>query len=155
MTHSALVIGDWRDAGDVMPVMQSAFDPVYGEAWSQSQLSGLLTMPGNWLSILRVDEVIAGFAVARSTFDEAELMLLAVSPDFRGHGYGRKLLDAVTDEARRRGVSRIYLEMRSDNEHALSLYTNADFVPVGHRARYYRGADGVLRDAITMARHIG
>lgn len=146
--------GEGRDVVDVMPVMRAAFDHIYGEAWSQSQLTELLMMPGNWMFILRLDNVIAGFAVSRSTLDEAELMLLAVSPDFRGRGFGQKLLEEVISEARRHGAVRLFLEMRADNENALALYEKAGFFPVGQRPQYYRGTDGVLRDAITMSRSL-
>ena len=145
---------DWRDAAYVMPVMESAFDPVYGEAWSQSQLVGLMTTTGSWLVALDVDGVVAGFAMVRFLLDEAELMLLAIAPSFRGQGFGRKLLDEVLAESKRRNVLRIFLEMRSDNESALLLYEGAGFHPIGKRRGYYRGFDGVLRDAITMSRPV-
>lgn len=143
---------DWRDAAYVMPVMESAFDPVYGEAWSQSQLVGLMTTTGSWLVALDVDGAVAGFAMVRFLLDEAELMLLAIAPSFRGQGFGRKLLDEVIEESKRRNILRIFLEMRSDNESALLLYEGAGFHPIGKRRGYYRGFDGILRDAITMSR---
>src|SRR3546814_5187065 len=102
--------------------MTSAFDSNYGEAWSETQLAGLLMLPGSWIVLVRVDGRIAGFAVARAMLDEAELMLLAVAPDARGQGLGQRLLEEVIAESRRRDVHRIFLEMRSDNVHALSLY---------------------------------
>src|SRR3546814_19570133 len=90
-------------------------------------------LPGSWIVLVRVDGRIAGFAVARATLDEAELMLLAVAPDARGQGLGQRLLEEVIAESRRRAVHRIFLEMRSDNLHALSLYGHAGFIPVGDR----------------------
>lgn len=145
---------DWRDAAHVMPVMESAFDPVYGEAWTQSQLVGLMTTTGSWLVALDVDGVVAGFAMVRFLLDEAELMLFAIAPPFRGQGLGRKLLSEVIAESERRNILRIFLEMRSDNEAALLLYEGAGFHPIGKRHGYYRGFDGVLRDAITMSRPV-
>lgn len=149
--HCAFRTIDWRNVAEVMPVMQNAFEPGYGEAWSQSQLSGLMMTSGSWLVALDVDGAVAGFAVVRFLLDEAELMLLAISPAFRGRGLGRKLLDEVIEEAGRRNMSRIFLEMRSDNEPALLLYEGAGFLPVGKRRGYYRGSDGILRDAVTMS----
>src|SRR3546814_3652826 len=75
--------------------MEDAFDPLYGEAWSETQLSALLLGPGNWMLVLEVEERFCGFAVARSVLDEAELMLIAVPQKMRGRGYGRALLDKV------------------------------------------------------------
>ncbi|API59074.1 ribosomal-protein-alanine N-acetyltransferase [Tardibacter chloracetimidivorans] len=149
MNH-VIRIADWHDVSAVMPVMEDAFDPLYGEAWSETQLSALLLGPGNWMLVLEVEERICGFAVARSVLDEAELMLIAVPQKMRGRGYGRALLDKVIVECRRRNVRRIYLEVRSDNENAVMLYESAGFRPVGRRSGYYRGKDAVLRDATTM-----
>src|SRR3546814_14782371 len=113
-----------------MPVMEDAFDPLYGEAWSETQLSALLLWPGNWMLVLEVEERICGFAVARSVLDEAELMLIAVHRKMRGRGYGRSLLDKVIVACRRRTVRRIYLEVSAEHENAEMLYTSAGFRPV-------------------------
>ena len=142
--------GELRDVANVDVLMGAAFDPVFGEAWSKTQLSGMLITPGSWLLLLRLEDKLAGFAIGRSTLDETELMLLAISPDYRRRGLGRKLLNAVIAEARSRDAQRLFLEMRSDNETALGLYNDAGFIEVGRRSRYYRGSDGILRDAITM-----
>lgn len=150
----AISLGELRDIDDVIEVMNAAFDPVFGEAWSKSQLSGLLITPGSWLLLLHIADKTAGFAIARSVLDESELMLLAIAPDFRSRGFGRQLLDAVIHEAKEREARRLFLEMRSDNDAALRLYGKSGFIPVGHRLRYYRGEDGILRDAITMERSL-
>lgn len=142
--------GELRDVANVDVLMGAAFDPVFGEAWSKTQLSGMLITPGSWLLLLRLEDKPAGFAIGRSTLDETELMLLAISPEYRRRGLGRKLLNAVIAEARSRDAERLFLEMRSDNETALGLYNDAGFIEVGRRPRYYRGSDGILRDAITM-----
>ena len=61
-------------------IMQEAFDPRFGEAWSSSQCAGVLAMPGVWLTIAELDGAPAGFAMVRAILDEAELLLLAVRP---------------------------------------------------------------------------
>src|SRR3546814_1716384 len=55
MNH-VIRIADWHDVSAVMPVMEDAFDPLYGEAWSETQLSALLLGPGNWMLVLEVEE---------------------------------------------------------------------------------------------------
>jgi ribosomal protein S18 acetylase RimI-like enzyme len=52
---------------------------------------------------------------------------IAVVPDQRGKGIGRALLDAVEQEARRRGCAKITLEVRSDNALAMDLYRRCGF----------------------------
>ena len=52
---------------------------------------------------------------------------LAVLPEWRGKGIGRKLLGAAEDRARRRGCCRLTLEAQDDNGRALALYRSFGF----------------------------
>jgi [ribosomal protein S18]-alanine N-acetyltransferase len=146
----ALVHGGTSDLAEVMKTMEAAFEPCFGEAWTRSQCSGILMLPGVWLLLARVDGRAAGFALARSVVDEAELLLLAVAPAERRSGIGRAMLDTIADAAQARGATQLHLEMRDGNP-AAHLYAAAGFREVGRRPRYYRGRDGRAFDAITLA----
>ncbi|MCE9529107.1 MAG: GNAT family N-acetyltransferase [Planctomycetales bacterium] len=52
---------------------------------------------------------------------------IAVAPGHRGKGVGQALLQAVEDEARRRGCCKVTLEVREDNETAKTVYQRAGF----------------------------
>jgi [ribosomal protein S18]-alanine N-acetyltransferase len=134
---------------DAMDVMSQAFDPAYGEAWTLSQLAGVMVMPGTWLTIARVDAAVLGFALVRSVLDECELLLLAVHPLWRGRGVGGTLLADSLATARRRGIKSMNLEVRSSNN-AIKLYENVGFEYVHRRPGYYRGQDGQLHDALSL-----
>lgn len=149
-TTTELVDGAAADLDEVMATMHIAFDPVFGEAWTRGQCTGILGLGGVWLLLARRDGQPAGFALSRVVFDEAELLLLAVQPAQRRFGVGRALLAAVADEARLRGATRLHLEMRDGNP-AVFLYQGAGFYEIGRRKRYYRGRDGSTFDAITLA----
>lgn len=129
--------------------MQRAFDPRFGEAWSRAQCLGILSMPGVWLTLARLGNRMAGFALARAVAGEAELLLLATDPVVRRRGVGGALLRSVVDEARSRGVAQLYLEVRSSNP-AVDLYRSIGFIKVGERIGYYRGTNSQLFDAWTF-----
>lgn len=150
----ALAEGGLGDLEPVMTVMRDSFDPAFGEAWTAPQCAGLLPMPGVWLSLARVGGEVAGFALARIVLREAELLLLAVRRDMQGKGVGGKLLERFADLASRRGAEQLHLEVR-DGNHAVALYTRAGFGEIGRRKNYYKGADGKLYDALTLARTAG
>lgn len=145
-----LVRGSAADLDEVMETMRTAFDPSFGEAWTRGQCAGIMSFPGVWLTLARRDGQPAGFALARVVADEAELLLLAVPPDQRRSGVGRRMLQAVAEEARVRGAAQLHLEMREGNP-ALHLYDAAGFRQVGRRPAYYRGKDGSVFDAITLS----
>lgn len=141
--------GGIADLGSVDRVMREAFDPRFGEAWTPSQVTGVLAMPGVWLTIAEADGESAGFAMTRAVLDEAELLLLAVRPSMRRRGVGRQLLRSAMAEARIRSVVRMHLEVRAGND-AIELYRLAGFDKIGERRDYYRGRNDKLFDAQTF-----
>ena len=148
-----IVQGHAGDLRAVNAVMGEAFDPRYGEAWTPSQCLGMLALPGVWLTLARVDGQIAGFALARTVLDEAELLLLAIDPTMRRRGIGGRLLRSVMADARDRGATFIHLEVRANND-AVHLYRSEGFQKIGERYDYYRGNDGKVFDAHTFSRPI-
>lgn len=135
---------------EVMTIMSDAFDPAFGEAWTQSQCSGILIMPGVWMTLATQDGISAGFSIARITADEAELLLLGVRRAARRRGVGGALLGRFRAAARARGARRVFLEMRSGND-AGWMYSAAGFEQVGRRRDYYRGTCGETFDALTLS----
>jgi [ribosomal protein S18]-alanine N-acetyltransferase len=144
---SRVRVGGASDLPAIMPVMRAAFDPRYGEAWSDIQCFGVLGVPGSSL-LIAGDDIVQGFALSRVVLDECELMLLAVDPAVQGKGIGRALLNGVIQHARSVGAKLLFLEMRSGNN-ALSLYASVGFAEVGRRQNYYRGSNGETFDAVT------
>jgi ribosomal protein S18 acetylase RimI-like enzyme len=73
------------------------------------------------------------------------LFALEVGAEWRRRGIGRALVDHVVGEARRRGLRRVYLEVRTDNP-ARRVYHRAGFRRVGEPFvngwwRYGEGGD--------------
>lgn len=147
--------GEARDLDEVMAVMNSAFAPQFGEAWTRSQCAGILPMAGVSLIVARRgQEPACGFSLMRTTVDESELLLIAVAPSARRQGVGLSLLHEFVRHAAEDGATRLHLEVRDGNEAAL-LYRQAGFTLAGRRRNYYRGADGSQYDALTLVREIG
>lgn len=147
-----VVPGSAEEIDAVMTVMNRAFGDNFGEAWTRSQLSGILPMGGVFLmtAIDRSSESVIGFSLSRTVADESELLLIAVLPGEQRRGVGTLLLDHFLDRARKDGVSRVHLEVRDGNP-AIDMYHSAGFSPVGRRRNYYHGASGKRYDAITLA----
>ncbi|MFM5917963.1 MAG: GNAT family N-acetyltransferase [Novosphingobium sp.] len=133
-----------------MAVMEAAFDPQFGEAWSRRQVEDALILGNCHYGLAMQDSTCAGFFLSRFGFDEEELLLIGVAPSLRRAGHGAALLQQFLAGARSRGARRVLLEMRHDNP-AGELYRRYGFEQIGRRANYYRGKDGVRRDALTFA----
>ena len=145
--------GTARDLATVNAIMQEAFDPRFGEAWTKAQCLGMLSLPDVWLTLAAVDGADLGFALARSTGPDAELLLLAIRPAARRRGIGGALLRATIAEARSRDSANLFLEVRAGND-AAHLYLREGFTSIGHRKDYYRGRGGQLFDAQTFSRKL-
>lgn len=141
--------GGIDDLDDVMRIMNGAFQPCFGEAWTRSQCAGILPMSGVDLTIAEDARGPAGFSLVRCVADEAELLLIAVDPASQRSGIGQSLLDDFIATVRRWGATKLHLEVRDGNS-AVAMYEAAGFIPAGRRRNYYRGFDGRAYDAVTL-----
>ncbi len=144
-----LRLGGVDDLDAVMRIMNEAFQPCFGEAWTRSQCAGILPMAGIRLAIAEDERGAAGFSLMRCVADEAELLLIAVDPASQRAGVGQALLDDFISAARNAGAARLHLEVRDGNP-AVAMYRAAGFAPAGRRRNYYHGPDGRAHDAVTL-----
>ncbi|UYY57969.1 GNAT family N-acetyltransferase [Sphingomonas sp. S2-65] len=145
--------GGSQDIASVNAIMQDAFDPQFGEAWTGPQCLGMMSLPGVWLVIASAEGEDAGFALAREIAGDAELLLLATRRSAQRRGIGSALVRAILAEAQERGAQQLHLEVRAGND-AVRLYRSEGFDKVGERKDYYRGKTGQLFDAQTYARRL-
>lgn len=89
---------------------------------------------------------VLGFAGVALLADAAEVITIGVDPVVQRTGAGRALLGALLYEAEGRDV---FLEVRVDNEPAITLYEAEGFEKVSVRKNYYRR---VGKDAVVMRR---
>ena len=146
------------DLDKLMEVMEEAFDPHFREAWTRRQVEDSLLTPSTYMLLANEDggpcsggEFAVGFVLARQAADEIELLLIAIRPDFRGRGLGRKLLERFIASAAERDAAKVFLEMRANNP-AEKFYRNAGFEQIGIRHEYYRTVLGTPIDALTFAK---
>jgi len=81
---------------------------------------------------------VIGFFAGWIVEDELHVNNVASHHEFRRIGIGRSLMEVAIDEAGRRGVAHVILEVRAGNEAAQLLYRELGFDFVGRRRDYYR-----------------
>lgn len=116
--------------------------------WSEAAFAAFLSDP---LAFLLV-EGDAGFLLGRAVAGEAELLTLAVAPEARRRGLGRKLVVRFLYQARLRSAALAFLEVAEDNAAARALYAGQGFAESGRRPGYYARPDGSRLAAIVMQR---
>ncbi len=87
---------------------------------------------------------------ARPTQQHSGILGMGVISEYRGKGIGRALMQAALAAARTRGIRRIELTVRVDNEPAKRLYESFGFVTEGLCKRHLC-LDGQFIDSWLMA----
>ena len=133
------------DLDDVVQLEVSVFGE---EAWTAEMLlSELSQQPASrHYLVARDDDQIVGYAGLLGAGGQADVVTVAVATGHWGHGIGSALLEALLGEARRRGCTEVFLEVRTDNARAQDLYRRYGFTEIGIRRGYYQpsGVDAVV-----------
>lgn len=90
---------------------------------------------------------VVGYIAARAAAGELHINNVAVRESYRRNGIGSLLLSRAIEEGKRLGASSAFLEVRSGNLAAQSLYQKCGFLPIARRPRYYSEP---LEDAVVM-----
>ncbi|MGH6848286.1 MAG: GNAT family N-acetyltransferase, partial [Methylocella sp.] len=100
------------------------------------------------------EEHLAGFVLSRVAAGEAEILTMAVAPEWRRRGIASCLLAPHLAGLAATRVSRLFLEVDVENTAARALYANFGFEQVGERKAYYRTAGAPPAGALVMRRDL-
>ncbi|MDT7573068.1 MAG: [ribosomal protein S18]-alanine N-acetyltransferase [Actinomycetota bacterium] len=134
----------WWHIDDVLALEQELFAD---DRWTaRTYWSELGQLDTRHYLVAREGEDVVGYAGLCDYPDEAFVQTIAVAATSQGKGLGALLLQALLDEAERRGQHRVLLEVRADNDSAIALYERFGFRRTGVRRGYYQpsGADAVV-----------
>jgi len=94
----------------------------------------------NWVAEVEdgAARLVVGMIVVWVILDEAHIATIAIHPDFRQRGIGRRLLAQGLLAAYQRGARLSYLEVRRSNLAAQAMYHAFGFETVGERPHYYK-----------------
>ena len=109
----------------------------FSDPWSVNSIGSELN---NKLSLWVVAEdngKVAGYIGSQTVLGEADMMNLAVHPDYRRQGIGEQLVLELIRRLQEQGSHILLLEVRASNAPAISLYEKLGFIQVGRRPNYY------------------
>lgn len=109
----------------------------FSSPWSEKSVSGELTNPLSlWIVAVENNRVV-GYVGSQSVLGEADMMNVAVAPEYRRQGVANALIIELISQLTSRDVRSLTLEVRASNVPAIALYEKMDFVHVGRRPNYY------------------
>jgi ribosomal-protein-alanine N-acetyltransferase len=111
----------------------------FTQTWTFKQYQEILDQDNYKVLGIFSDNRLNAYIVFCLTQDEAEIINLAVHPEFRNMGLARSLISKTIDICAQAKVKKIFLEVRPSNLPALSVYRGSGFVEVARRKKYYQG----------------
>lgn len=115
--------------------------------WSKQGFADTLTMENVIFLVAEADDIVVGYCGIYLAADEGEITNVAVSPMYRRQGIADALLKSLLEETKKRGTTRLILEVRASNEPAIRLYEKFGFKIQGVRKNFY---DKPKEDAYVM-----
>ena len=87
---------------------------------------------------------VAGYIVGNLIIDYIHILNLAVAGKFRRQGLALSFMQKAEQEAFKRGLGALTLEVRENNEAAVLLYRKLGYEVKGRRPKYYEYTDDAL-----------
>lgn len=105
--------------------------------WSERSFRGELDNPQSVFITAISNGQVVGFAGLWIVVDEGHITTVAVDPDFRRNGIGKRLTKEVLEKGKNRGAVCATLEVRASNDAAIKLYEDLGFIQAARRKGYY------------------
>lgn len=122
----------------------------FSDPWSYNMIADTFLSPNFLGYVIEENEIVQGYIGSTFLFEDAEILLVAVSSEFRKRGLGELLVRSTLDQLKEKGVEQVFLEVRKSNIPAFSCYQKCGFVPIGIRKGYYGNGE----DAIVMEKKL-
>ena len=145
-----------EDAAALAAIEQACFS----DPWSETMVADLTDSSWDevWVLEQEADQMdleteagkIIGYMNYRFIAGEGELMRIAILPEYRGHGYSKKMMDIMVEHARKNQITDLTLEVRAGNAPAIGLYKSYGFAEEAIRKNYYHNP---TEDALIMWLH--
>jgi ribosomal-protein-alanine N-acetyltransferase len=122
--------------------------------WNRQAFTDFFAVKDTFALLVEEGDRAIAMMVCRVTFDQADVLTLAVLPAFRRRGIAKMLVEKTLDSCKECGAKKLFLEVEDGNIAALKLYENAGFKNISRRKLYYQQLDGSLTDALVMAKKL-
>ena len=109
----------------------------FSDPWSENSIASELDNRLSYWLVAEIDNRVVGYVGSQSVLDGADMMNLAVSPDYRRQGIAEALVNTLVNDLKQRRIIVLLLEVRVSNASAIALYEKLGFVQVGRRPKYY------------------
>ena len=138
------------EPGDVKTISELEIT-CFSDPWSENNIASELNSRLSYWLVAEIDGKVVGYIGSQSVLDTADVMNLAVAPEYRRQGIGESLVNALVAYLQQKGIIALLLEVRASNDPAIALYKRLGFEQVGRRPNYYHHPK---EDALIMRKEL-
>ena len=110
----------------------------FSDPWSVNSIAAELNNALSLWIVAMDGAKLVGYVGSQSVMDEADMMNIAVLPQYRRQGVAKALIEELIKKLSENQVKSLSLEVRASNDSAIALYEKMGFCLAGRRPGYYR-----------------
>ena len=137
---------------DIQPILEIE-KRVHVSPWTEDNFTLELSKPYSHFLVMTDDETdskIAGYIIYWVLFEDCQILNIVVDLPFRGLGMAKKMIRQAAQDAMKKGIKKLSLEVRKSNDPAIQLYQKLRFVITQVRRNFYSNGE----DAYQMVLHL-
>lgn len=119
--------------------------------WTEKEIAEVCARADFCGIVAEANGKVVGYLLGLSLFENAEVLRIAVTKDYRRKKLGGAILDRFFQCAQARGAEQVFLEVRESNAPALGLYKTRGFVQGRVREKYYENGES----GVEMSKRLG
>jgi ribosomal-protein-alanine N-acetyltransferase len=132
-----------EDIAEIIAIEKASFEFPWSEEMflNQMKLKGIAAV-----IVAEIEDALAGYSIVWFEGPDSHILNIAVDPSFRRRGVASGILEEVIRRSRKKGCSRLYLEVRKGNRPASDFYLAKGFKLKGIIEGYYQenGEDAIV-----------
>ncbi len=113
----------------------------YENPWSSNKFLDTLANPNSYSQALIADDGLIGYAFFNLAGDSADLLNLAIHPNYQQQGFAQLLMKKTFSKLTKLEVNCLYLEVRESNHRAINFYQKVGFKQISIRKKYYSNGE--------------
>ena len=137
------------DPEDLFEVMSIVNDEMKYEYSPEIYLNLHNAWPDGFVVVTYFRKVVGFIMTGITPQHDLRILLLVIRLEFKSRGLGKELMNHVTEKAKVRGIHRLTLEVRINNEKAIAFYQRFGMKIIGRAKGFYKdGEDAFVLEKI-------
>jgi len=123
-------------AAQLVDLLDASYD--HGSPWTKEQFVLALQQEKNHFLYVVNGRNLVGFLAYSYLLDQADIINLAIHPDFQKEGLATQLLMLMEENLNKAKIKEVFLEVRAKNLAAQKFYQVQGFEKISMRSHYYK-----------------